>query len=121
LQVLDRLLVAQADRIVANSRFTAAAVRRIYRRDADAIIDLGVGPEAFPVLHLPRDCILSLGSLIRFKRVDLAVEGYAIARRALGDALPPLVIVGDGPEAPALRALVTRLRLNGRVCFRGRV
>jgi glycosyltransferase involved in cell wall biosynthesis len=121
LQVIDRLLVAQADHIVANSRFTAANVQRIYRRAADAVVDSGVGPEAFAVPCVPRDCILTLGSLTRFKRVDLAVQGYALAHSEMGDALPPLVIGGDGPEAPALRALVTGLGLAGRVHFAGKV
>lgn len=121
LQVIDRLLVAQTDHIIANSRFTAANIRRIYGRDVDAVVDSGVEPEASDVPHVPRDCILCLGSLTRFKRVDLAVRGYALARRALGDSLPPLVIAGDGPEMPKLQALVGELDLEGHVCFAGKV
>lgn len=121
LQVLDRLLVAQTDHIIANSRFTASNVRRIYGRDADAVVDSGLGPEAFDVPRIPRDCILSLGSLTRFKRGDLAPHGYALARRELGDKLPPLVIAGDGPELPKLRALAAKLGIEKQVCFTGRV
>jgi len=121
LQVVDRLLVAQTDRIVANSHFTAAAVRRIYGRDADAIVYPGVQPDAFDVPAVPRDCILSLGRLTRFKRVDLAIQGYALARREVGDALPPLVIAGIGPELMALRDLAVSLELTEHVHFVGEV
>jgi glycosyltransferase involved in cell wall biosynthesis len=121
LQVIDRLLVGQTDYIIANSRFTAANVRRIYGRDVDAVVDSGVGPDAFDVPRLTRDSIVTLSSLIRFKRVDLAIQGYALARQELGDAMPPLIVAGDGPEAPALRALATQLGLDGHVCFMGKV
>ncbi len=121
LQVLDRLLVAQTDHIIANSQFTAANVRRIYGRDADAVVDSGVGPEAFDAPQVPRDCILSLGSLTRFKRVDLSVQGYALAHKEVSDVLPPLVIAGDGPELPKLRALAVELGIEEHVCFTGRI
>lgn len=121
LQVLDRLLVAQTDHIIANSQFTASNVRRIYGRDADAVVDSGVTPEAFDAPRVSRDCILSLGSLTRFKRVDLAIHGYALAHKEVGDVLPPLVVAGDGPELPKLRALAVALRIEGRVCFTGRI
>lgn len=121
LQVIDRLLVAQTDRIVANSRFTAAAVRRVYGRDADAVVYPGVQPDAFDVPVVPRDCILSLGRLTRFKRVDLAIQGYALARREVGDAMPLLVIAGIGPERMALRDLAVSLGLAEHVHFVGEV
>jgi len=121
LQVIDRLLVAQTDRIVANSRFTAAAVRRIYGRDADGVVYPGVQPDAFDGPAVQRDCILSLGRLTRFKRVDVAIQGYALARREHGSILPPLVVAGSGPELPALQRLVVDLGLEGHVCFTGDV
>ncbi len=121
LQVIDRLLVAQTDRIVANSHFTAAAIRRIYGRDADAVVYPGVQPDAFDGPSVQRDCILSLGRLTRFKRVDVAIQGYALARREQESMLPPLVIAGSGPELPALQRLVVDLKLEGHVCFAGDV
>jgi len=121
LQVLDRVLVAQADRIVANSRFTAAAVRRVYGRDADAIAYPPVRTHAIPTASVQRDCILSLGRLTKFKRVDVAIRAYALARREFGDKLPSLVIAGDGPELPALQALARDLLISQHVCFKGSV
>jgi glycosyltransferase involved in cell wall biosynthesis len=53
--------------------------------------------------------------------VDLVLYAYAKARRELGDALPPLVIAGTGPELPALRALAVKLGLQRDVGFKGQV
>ncbi len=121
LQIADRLLATQADAIIANSHFTAAAIRRIYNRDCDAIAYPPVRPDAFTGSHRKRDCILSLGRLTRFKRVDVLVRGFADAFKKLGETLPPLVIAGVGPEGAALRTLVAELGLERRICFAGEV
>lgn len=121
LQVLDRLLVKQTDYIIANSDFTAENARRIYRRDVDAVVDSGVGPEAFDVPNGVRDSIVCLGSLTRFKRVDLAIRGYALARQLIGSDTDPLTIAGDGPALPALRHLTAELGLEQHVHFLGKV
>jgi len=121
LQILDRLLVAQTDHIIANSRFTAAAVRRIYDRDADAIAYPPIRTPMISTAQSKRDCILSLGRLTKFKRVDVAIRAYALARRDLGDKLPPLVIAGDGPERPTLQALAHDLSISPHACFIGSV
>jgi teichuronic acid biosynthesis glycosyltransferase TuaC len=55
--------------------------------------------------------VLSVSSLVRWKGVDLVIRAVA--------ALPSahLVIVGEGPEASALRRLADRLQLRERVRF----
>jgi glycosyltransferase involved in cell wall biosynthesis len=119
--MIDRLLVAQADHIIANSRFTAANVRRIYGYEVNAIAYPPVDTSPFSGSPVQRDCILSLGRLTRFKGVDLAIRGYGLARRELGNALPPFIIAGTGPELPALHALVAGAGLAHHVCFAGEV
>jgi teichuronic acid biosynthesis glycosyltransferase TuaC len=59
--------------------------------------------------------LVSVGNLIPTKGHDLAVEALA----ALPDA--GLLIVGEGPEEGALRALARRLGVEQRVRFTGRV
>jgi glycosyltransferase involved in cell wall biosynthesis len=63
--------------------------------------------------------VLYLGRLKRYKRVDLVLRAVA----ALGDtARPPrLVVAGDGDHRAALRSLASKLGLDGRVEFAGRV
>lgn len=65
------------------------------------------------VLGLAGPTLLSVGHLIERKRNHLTIE-------ALAD-LPDhtLLLVGDGPEKPALQALADRLGVAGRVRFLG--
>lgn len=58
---------------------------------------------------------LTVGNLVELKGTHLVVEALA----AVPDAT--LLIVGDGPQAPRLRALVARLGLGARVRFLGTV
>lgn len=58
---------------------------------------------------------LTVGNLVALKGVHLVVEALA----AVPDAT--LLIAGDGPEAPKLRALAARLGLGARVRFLGTV
>ena len=59
--------------------------------------------------------ILSVGHLIGRKGHDLAIQ----AMQHLPDAT--LLIAGDGPEEKALKALATKLNLNDRIQFLGRL
>ena len=59
--------------------------------------------------------VLSIGSLVPLKGHDLVIRALA----GLPDAV--LVIVGEGPQAGRLRALVERLGLGARVRFLGMV
>ena len=64
-------------------------------------------------LHPDAPIVLSVGSLIPVKAVDLVVRATAALARAT------LVIVGDGPEKPALQRLARDLSLEQRVRFLG--
>jgi glycosyltransferase involved in cell wall biosynthesis len=58
-----------------------------------------------------------VGRIVDWKAVDLLVEAF----KGVADAHPGalLEIVGDGPETPRVKELVTRLDLAGRVTFAG--
>jgi glycosyltransferase involved in cell wall biosynthesis len=93
------------DRVVA---FTEAARRMILEQAPGAavtVIPHGVDldlfrPDASPVaLDLQRPVVLCAGAVDAHKRMDLAVE--AVARLGRGS----LVVLGEGPEAPAVERL----------------
>ncbi|MHC8344584.1 glycosyltransferase [Pseudomonas sp. RT6P73] len=67
--------------------------------------------------HLPRDYWLSLGRLVEPKGFHLLLDAYALALRS--EALPDLVIVGDGPLLDALTTQANRLGIAHRVHFTG--
>ncbi len=62
------------------------------------------------------DYVLYVGRLDRAKRVHLLIEALAQVRAPLR-----AVVAGDGPERPALEALVRHRRLAGRLRFAGYV
>jgi glycosyltransferase involved in cell wall biosynthesis len=103
----DWIAAQRVDRYVANSRVTAARVRRYFGRDADVL---------YPPVELERFApgrvgshYLVVGELMAHKRVDVAVHAFNRLRL-------PLTVVGDGPELRRLRRLA-----GPTVTFTGRV
>ena len=97
LRVIDRRAALGVDRFVSISRFVARRVRESYGRES-AVVYPPV--DARPVAtDLPRErFLLSLGRLVPYKRVDLAIA----AAEALGVRL---LIAGDGPERQRLQRM----------------
>jgi glycosyltransferase involved in cell wall biosynthesis len=103
----DWIAAQRVDRYVANSRLTAARVRRYFGREADVL---------HPPVELERfspgrvgEHYLVVAELMAHKRIDVAIEAFNRLRL-------PLVVAGDGPDARRLR------RLGGpTVRFAGRV
>lgn len=103
------------------SAFTAQRMGLPDDLGRDTIVGNGVGLPA--IRRARRDPVATdlvfVGRLIDEKRVDLLLE----AIRALAGAHPDLhcTVIGDGPERGALEGRATRLGLNERVTFAGRV
>jgi glycosyltransferase involved in cell wall biosynthesis len=78
------------------------------------------GPSLRSALRLhDRFVVLAVARLVPIKNLTLLVEAFALLRRHIGAA--HLVIVGDGPEATALRAYATTLEVADAVTFTGAV
>ncbi|MDQ5858145.1 MAG: glycosyltransferase [Acidobacteriota bacterium] len=96
----DQATAGRPTRYLANSCAVAERIRTLYGRPATVVappvdVDFFTGSEG------PRsDFLLGVGSLVPYKRYDLAIE----AARRLGR---PLVLVGRGPEGARLRALAS--------------
>lgn len=96
------------DFFIANSRFVAARIARIYERSASVLyppVDLDLfEPEAGAGSHY-----LAGGRLVGYKRIDRAIEAANRARL-------PLVVFGEGPERARLEALAgPTVRFTGKV------
>jgi len=92
LRWLDRWSVGDIDHFVAISTPVADRIWRWYGRRADIVFPpVGPKPCASPATGGPGDFLLSLGRLVPYKRIDLAIA----AAERLGVRL---IVAGTGPD-----------------------
>ncbi|HEX7940055.1 MAG TPA: glycosyltransferase [Gemmatimonadaceae bacterium] len=92
----DVASAAGVDHFIANSREVASRIRKIYGREAD-VVHPPVETERFAASPGGREpYYLVVSHLVRYKRVDLAVDACSRMGR-------PLVVIGSGEEMAALR------------------
>jgi len=104
----DVLSAQRPDALMANSRFTAARIRRYWGRSS-TVVHPPVAVERFRWDQPRDDVYLCLCRLVPYKRVDLVVQAF----NATG---LPLVVIGDGPERQRLEAMAgPSVRLLGRL------
>lgn len=90
LRMWDQATANRPDVLVADSRYVARRIWKLYRREAQVIyppVDL----ERFSPKRARESYYLTVSRLVPYKRVDLLVEAFG--RMGL-----PLVVIGDGPE-----------------------
>lgn len=110
LRAWDARSAGGVDLFVANSAFVARRIRKSYRRDAHVVAP-PVDVDRVTPGGAPRgDYYLTASRMVAYKRVELIVEAF----RDLPDRR--LVVVGDGPQMPAVRRLAgPNVELLGRV------
>lgn len=122
-KLLVRALYRGADRVVAVSEGVAQDLTEQFALPPDLLtviptpFDLdrihGLAAE-LPEKAVPDDFVVAIGRLTANKNFPLLLRAYALAGIA-----PALVVLGDGGEGPALRALVQDLGIAPRVHFLG--
>lgn len=70
-------------------------------------------------LGLPERYVLVVARFLEKKNLPFFVGAFARFRRLTGDTRTKAVMVGYGPEEPALYAAIARHRLDGEVLLRG--
>jgi glycosyltransferase involved in cell wall biosynthesis len=114
----DQNIVKKTDLILANSKYTAGLVKRIYKKDAQICYpgidvtrfsDNGNAKESLNCENL----ILTVGFLRRVKNFDTAIKAMHYVVQIHKKA--KLVIVGSGPERYRLLKLVQTLHLENHV------
>ncbi len=85
------------DAFVANSGFIARRIYKVYRREAEVIYP-PVNLQAFALHEQKEDFYLTVSRFVPYKKIPLIAKAFA--------QMPDkkLVIIGDGPEAQAVRA-----------------
>jgi len=112
---LDTQMLGECKRLYTNAGNTAARVRKYNGLEAEALYH----PPRLADRITPgpaRDYVLSVGRLETVKRHDLAVRAMAKLQ-----APKRLVIVGEGTQEAALRALIDELGVRDRVQLAGAV
>ena len=105
LQDWDRASSGRVSKFIANSNFVRDRIARCYGRDATVIappVDTEFfTPAAEAVRPLAREYYVTASRWVPYKRVDLIVEAFR--------ALPGkrLIVAGEGPDAPRVRAAST--------------
>jgi len=112
----DRRASRHVDSYAANSREVAQRIERFWDREARVIhppVDTSFyTPVAAPSAPSERSYLLGVSRLIPYKRLDAVLLTAQLLQQ-------PVVIVGDGPEAPRLRRLADGLTVP--VTFAGQV
>ncbi|QEM66790.1 glycosyltransferase family 4 protein [Geobacter sp. FeAm09] len=120
LAAIDVSLVNVCDRIVANSRFTAAEVERVYGLKVDGIAHPGVDFQDFTGSGWRKErALITVARLTKFKRIDFLLEVF----RELLKTFPDLTfhIVGTGEEEAELQLLAKKLGVAQQVVFHGKI
>jgi glycosyltransferase involved in cell wall biosynthesis len=88
----------QVHHFIANSRYIADRIKRVYGREAEVIYP-PVQTELFECSKDKEDFYLTMSRLVPYKRVDLIVEAFS--------RMPSkkLVVIGDGPEMEKIKKL----------------
>lgn len=97
LRIWDVRTANGVDVFVANSRFIARRIWKVYRREAEVIYP-PVDVESFPLHEEKEDFYLAASRMVPYKRMDLIVEAFA--------TMPDkrLVVIGEGPEFEKVKA-----------------
>lgn len=117
LAYVDTRLSLYADKIVANSQFTAGMIEKTYKRRPDAVAYPGIDSSEFQAGNpdQKQDSIITVAKLSRFKRVDFLLRVFS----QLLKQHPNLKyhIVGQGEEEENLQRLAAELKVAENVIF----
>lgn len=101
LRRVDRSSAKRVDHFVAISRYIADRIWRCYGRRSEVVYPPVTAKPPHHSLGGRENFLLSIGRLVPYKRVDLAIQ----AAERLGVRL---VVAGDGPERAKLEAIAGR-------------
>ena len=118
--ILRRLSYPSASFVTANSQLAISFLKDLVPADRLRLVPNPVrtfDPANIAVMAEP--FFLAIGRLDQQKAFDTLIDAYAIARRQ--SSLPPLLILGKGPEQKALTKQISELGIASSVFLVGEV
>ncbi len=97
IRIWDTRTANGVDLFIANSKFIARRIQKVYRREATVIyppVDL----QNYPLCEQKQEFYLTASRLVPYKRVDLIVEAFSQMRDR------KLIVIGDGEQMAKIRA-----------------
>jgi glycosyltransferase involved in cell wall biosynthesis len=101
IRIWDTRTANGVDLFLANSKFIARRIQKVYRRSAEVIyppVDL----QNYTLCEQKQDFYLTASRLVPYKRIDLIVEAFS----QMGDR--QLIVIGDGEQMARIRAKASR-------------
>jgi glycosyltransferase involved in cell wall biosynthesis len=98
IRLWDCRTAAGVDDFMANSKFVARRIEKVYRRQATVVYP-PVNLERYDLCAAKEDFYFSASRLVPYKRMDLLIEAFN------GMPNKRLILIGDGPELPRLKAM----------------
>jgi glycosyltransferase involved in cell wall biosynthesis len=95
LRIWDVTTASRVDAFAANSSHVGRRIKKFYNRDS-IVVHPPVAVDDFDCGQARDDFYLCAGQIVRYKRVDLAVEAFAQSGRRL-------VVIGEGAQAEQLK------------------
>lgn len=96
----DVATVNRVDHFVTLSHYISRRIKKIYDRESTVIYP-PVDIDNFQLTNNKEDYYLTISRLVPYKNVDLIVEAFAHTDKKL-------IVVGEGPEMPQIKAKATR-------------
>lgn len=100
IRIWDIISAKRADKLIANSKFVAKRIEKIYNRKADVIYP-PVDTDKFDLNENKDEYYITVSRLVGYKKVDLIVRAFVKNGRRL-------IIIGDGEEMQNIKKLSTK-------------
>ncbi|MBQ4820097.1 glycosyltransferase [Aquimarina sp. MMG016] len=106
LRIWDVSTINRPDFYIANSKYIAKRVKKIYGKEAKVIyppVDLG----SFEAFDETSDYYITCSSMVPYKKVDLIVKAFAKTNKRL-------IVIGDGPDYKKIKRISSKnIELKG--------
>ena len=117
-EFLDLYLVKEADFLIANSKYGAGLIKKIYGRKADIIAYPAVDSTRFKPGKQKQNYIFTVSRLDKQKNLDILLKAFSLLPNKLKDKYK-VIIAGEGTEKENLKNLSLKLGIVDQIKFLG--